>query len=497
MDISCVENFLEGLPEVQQAIDKRELRRFWTWEFAEIGDDQLSPENSFQEGLDERIAFVGEFRRQHDKVIKFLTERTLVRLTPLFDLISKNLEMADRFLRKGEPSPTEKLVRGVGDYLKNASNFIPLEEKVTFAAWNIKPPLLLCFTDDVHHKEEAFILVRGDLSNYFISFDILAKHYPEDLVEAYSQQVASFEKINGQPIEQLLFMVKKYGPVGPLRLAKLFKKNHHLKDKTFIKYSPFRKGMVDLFAEDRCLLRRPAGKVCTIYDLIFSGEGILQAKNFYHVMDNDYRVVVLFENPECPDRNELLKNIKHEELYPYEEVMDIIKKEKFISAWPGTAKQFATPQPSTEEDILNPQNWFRPLWDFVTGLGNDNIDTITCAGYIGQFLNVLLADDFQPYGRARIESESLSKKLYLLEKYFQKRKPLEDRKYAHQSLEYKVGSLFKGYEFEDICIASLLLAYNTQKQKLTEAELARGEEVVEEIKRKSHDAGLPSSFPQN
>jgi hypothetical protein len=496
MNASDVERFLEGLPKVQQAIaqPQKDLSKFWQWEFAEIKDDQLTPKNDFQEGLDERMTFVEEFRRQNDKIIKFLTEKILVKLTPLYDLLSKNLEMAERFLLKGEPSPIEKVIQGVSDYLQNISHFRPLEE-VAIPARDINPPLLLCFTDDADHREEAFILVRGTLSNYFISFDIMAKHFPEALVEAYVQEVDKFEKTNGQPIEQLLFLVKKYGPVGPLLLARLFKRNLYLKGKTFIKYSLFRRGMVDLFAEDRCSLRRPAGKVCTIYDLIFSGEGILKVKENYKVKDSDYRAVVLFENPECPDRNESLKKITYEKLYPYREVMEIIKNRRFASTWPGTTTQFATPRPSAEEELLHPEKWFGPLWDFVTGLGTDNTDTVTCAGYIGQFFQVRLADDFQPYGRARIESKSLSKKLYLLEKLFQKKKPLTDQATATHSLAYRVGSLFKGYEFEDICLASLCLAYN--KQKLTKAELARGEEIVEEIKQKSHDAHLPSTFPQD
>ncbi|MGA8139089.1 MAG: hypothetical protein WB948_00260 [Desulfobaccales bacterium] len=490
---SNVDKFLEGLPEIQQAIAQKNLSEFWQWEFAEIKDDKLTTEKEdFPESLDERMAFVGEFRRQHDKVIKFLTERTLVKLPPLFDLLSKNLEMAERFLKKGEPSPIEKIVQKVSDYLQNISNFVPLE-RVAFLSRDMTPPLLLCFTDDEDHLNKAFILVRGTLSHYFISFDILAKHFPEALVEAYGRQVARFEELNGQPIEQILFLVKTYGPVGPLLLSRLFKRNPHLKDKTFVKYSPSRKGLVDLFGEDRCQLLQPGGKVCTFYDLIFSGEGILKAKEPYKLKDSEYRVVVLFEDRQCPDRNESrLKEITYEILYPYDDVMKIIKDRRFDSTWDDTGTQFL-PRPSAEEELQQPEKWLKPLWDFVTGLGTDNADTVTCAGYISQFFQIHLADDFQPYGRSRIESKSLSKKLYLLGKYVEERKPWGVQEPTTSSLEHRVGSLFKDYKFKDICLASLYLAYN--KQKLTKAELARGEEILEEFKQKSHNADLSCALP--
>jgi hypothetical protein len=252
--------------------------------------------------------------------------------------------------------------------------------------------------------------------------------------------------------------------------------------------------MVKLFAEDRSPLRQPEGKVCTIYDLIFSGDGILKMKDIYNVEDNDYRVVVLFEDRECRDRKPSLENIRSGKLYSFEVVKDIVKNRKFASTWPGTSTQFAL-RSAAEEELLQPEEWFGPLWDFVTGLGTDNADTVTCAGYIGQYFNVRLADDFQPYGRSRIESKSLSKKLYLLEKFFQEKKPPCDRESAPRSLEYKVGSLFQGYDSEDICLASLSLAYN--KQKLTKLELERGEKIVEEIKRKSLNVQLSSTLPQD
>jgi len=497
MDASAVEEFLEGLPVIQQAIgEKRDLSAFWTWKFAEVnGDELLTGKKDFQERLDDRLAFVREFRSQHDKIIKSLTEKILVKLPPLFDLLSKNLEMAERVLREGETSLIEKIARSVSEYLQNPSNFIPLEEKLVCADWDFNPPLLLSFTDDEDHREEAFILIRGTLSNYFISFDIIAKYFPEALVKAYAREVEKFEESNGQTIEQLLFLVKEYGPVGPLLLARLFKKNPRLTDKTFIKYSLVRNRIVHLFAEDRSPLLQASGKVCTLYDLIFSGKGILKAKDFYQVKDDDYRVVVLFEKRDCRDRDESLDRITYQGLYPFNAVMEIIRDRKFTSTWPDQARQFALPPSSEGEELLQPEKWFRPLWDFVTGLGTDNADTVTCAGYIGQYFNVRLAEDFQPYGRARIESKSLSKKLYLLEKFFQEKKPSCDRESGPLSLEYRVGSLFKGYESEDICLASLSLAY--KKQKLTKPELERGEKVVEEIKRKSLEAHLSSTLPRN
>jgi len=121
------------------------------------------------------------------------------------------------------------------------------------------------------------------------------------------------------------------------------------------------------------------------------------------------------------------------------------------------------------------------LNNFIAGMGKDDKDSVIAALYIAQSFGLIeAAEDFKPYGRARIESKILSRLTYLVTEMWASssfsQKPIK------KSYPYQLGLIFRGFEkFSDkIPLAALYLAYDGQK--LMENEATIGEEALNAIK---------------
>lgn len=131
------------------------------------------------------------------------------------------------------------------------------------------------------------------------------------------------------------------------------------------------------------------------------------------------------------------------------------------------------------------KNWFWILHNFAAGIDSNEEtscgDEVINAVYIAQTLGLIqAADDFKPYGRARIESKILIRLCFLIDETSATSRLA--CKLVKKSYPFQLGLVFRGLTQDQITCAAIHLAYNGTK--MTKSELLTGEEALKIIKQR-------------
>ena len=483
----------EGVKQFRDDKNWKELISLF-WRYADM--DPIGVQSNGGTPTEE---FYKLLRYQYHRLKREISEKYLVKVCPFVEVLLRGSDIALRFKEKQDPDLINEWTREVSSFLSNKDWLTPLINR-TYEHPNNGNKYYLCFTEDSEHTEESFVLANGYLSNYLISFDLVLE-FSRDWLDSeyrkrYSEIYKEFKKQRNLGIQYVLFIIKKYGPTGAVALQNSFAESNGSPGKlSIVKFKPG--GLPFSTAKDQFLdlYGKPftgfkvSASVCCMYDLIFSGEGIISplkaAKE--NILPERYACIVLFYDKDFPRKvaqQKFLDDAIIKSIYNPEKVKNALEKRDFSFINKHTKyccmpEKAGSLKKSLGEEVEN------DLLDLAYKLGGINSTLMTNACYIGKkMFGIDLPDDFEPYGKLFVISDFLSRNIHSLELRTLAGSIAEKPTTTYRSKDSilgNLGSLLKNYSKEEVRLAAVYLMRGHIPKNFSDEERNKAEKILQRI----------------
>ena len=486
-----------GFERIKQYRDdknwKKLIKLFWDY-----GDmDPIGVENKDGSPTAE---FYKRFRYQYHRLKREIAEKYLVKINPFIEVLLKGSDIALCFEQTQDPDLIKEWSSEVGSFVSNKDWLTPLIN-TTYEHRNNGNKYYLCFTEDSEHTEESFILANGLLSNYLISFDLILELSRDWLISEYRKRYSEideeFKKRRNLSIQYILFIIKKYGPTGAVALQNSFSESNGSPAKwSIVKFKPSgfpfsttRDQFLDLYGKAFPRFRANA-TLCCMYDLIYSGEGIIRPVRAIQeiIPPERYGCVVLFYDKDFPreePEQRFLDDAVIKSIYDPEKVKNALEKRDFSSFIKKHPKYCCMPEKTGSLKKSLVKDVEHELLDLAYELGGINSTLMTNACYIGKkVFGIDLPDDFEPYGKLFVMSDFLSRNIHSLELRALAGSIAEKPTKTYRSKDStlgNLGSLLKNYSKEEVRLAAIYLMRGYIPKNFSDEEQNKAEKILQRI----------------
>jgi hypothetical protein len=490
-----VQNVLD-FERIKQFRDDRNLKELIRlfWHYADMDSIEVQGETGTTSEFYKRL------RYQYHRLKREITEKYLVKINPFIEVLLKGNDIALRFEQTQDPDLINEWSSEVSSFVFNKDWLTPLIN-TTYEHRNNGNKYYLCFTEDLEHSEESFILANGFLSNYLISFDLILELSRDWLISEYRKRYSEideeFKKRRNLSIQYVLFIIKRYGPTGAVALQNSFSEtNANLTKWAIVKFKPgglpfsnTSGQFLDLYGKTFPGFAANAS-LCCMYDLIYSGEGIIRPVRAIQEMvpPDRYGCIVLFYDQDYP-RDEtdqkFLDGAIIKSIYDPEKVKNALEKSDFSPLIRKHAKHCCMPEKTGSLKKFLVKDVENELLDLAYELGGISSTLMTNACYIGKkVLGIDLPDDFEPYGKLFVMSDSLSRNIHSLELRALAgsiaEKPTETHSTKDSTLG-NLGSLLKNYSKEEVRLAAVYLMRGHIPKNFSDEERNEAEKILQGI----------------
>jgi len=277
------------------------------WRYPGVTVEELAQEHAF--GKDAGLAEYVELATELQSFRVAVTERRSIHLPNLARLLGAVGGTLDRALERRRPSLAAHRLRPLFSEFLGSDAARPAEEYVRVSA--LDPDLVFSATRDA---TEAFIVSDGYLRSYLLAYDTISARAP--IIERYLATARAIDQ--EAPIGAFLFLTKRYGPTGPVkdrhRFAEAFPAAGIITHRCF---APAH-AQLDIPAA-----AQEARRVCIVYDLVYSGDGVLSGAKAVRqagIGKEGVEAIVLSSEAACDPRVQARfdeAGVRVHELFPY------------------------------------------------------------------------------------------------------------------------------------------------------------------------------------